>query len=87
MKDSIDDMMKASDKANELLEKYGSIDNIPLAEKEKIVKKARKNMDLLNGMHIVALQNEIAKMKTHIILLDIAVMALGLAFLLRFIIK
>lgn len=87
MKDSVEDMMKASDKANELLEKYGSIEDIPLAEKEKIIKKARKNMDLLNGMHIVALQNEIAKMKTHIILLDIAVMFLGLAFLLRFIIK
>lgn len=87
MKDSVEDMMKASDKANELLEKYGSIEDIPLAEKEKIIKKARKNMDLLNGMHIVALQNEIAKMKTHIILLDIAVMFLGLALLLRFIIK
>lgn len=87
MKDSVEDMMKASDKANELLEKYGSIEDIPLAEKEKIIKKARKNMDLLNGMHIVALQNEIAKMKTHIILLDIALMFLGLALLLRFIIK
>lgn len=87
MKDSVEDMMKASDKANELLEKYGSIEDIPLAEKEKLIKKARKNMDLLNGMHIIDMRNEIAKMKTHIILLDIAIMALGLAFLLRFIIK
>lgn len=87
MKDSVEDMMKASDKANELLEKYGSIEDIPLAEKEKIIKKARKNMDLLNGMHIVALRNEIAKMKTHIILIETVLMLAGLAFLLRFIIK
>jgi hypothetical protein len=87
MKDSVEDMMKASDKANELLEKYGSIEDIPLAEKEKLIKKARKNMDLLNGMHIIDMRNEIEKMKTHIILLDIALMALGLALLLRFIIK
>lgn len=87
MKDSVDEMMKASEKANELLEKYGSIEKIPLEEKEKIIKKARKSMDLMNGIHIIALRNEIVKIKTHIILLDIAVMALGLAILLHFIIK
>ena len=87
MKDSVEDMMKASEKANELLEKYGSIEDIPFSEKEKIIKKARKNMDLLNGIHIINMRNEIAKLKTHIILLDIALMFLGLALLLRFIIK
>lgn len=87
MKDSVEDMMKASDKANELLEKYGSIEDIPFSEKEKLIKKARKNMDLLNGMHIMSLRNEIEKLKTHIILIEIVLMLAGLAFLLRFIIK
>jgi hypothetical protein len=78
---------KRADNIEDLINKYGSIDKIPIAEKDKILKEAKKDLPMINSIHITLLQKELRYRKYEIAILELVVALLSIAFLLHVIIK
>lgn len=78
---------KRADNIETLINKYGSIDKIPIAEKDKIIDEAKKDLPMINSIHITVLQKELKFRKNEIAILELVVALLSIAFLLHIIIK
>lgn len=78
---------KRADKIETLIDKYGSIEKIPIKEKEKIIKEAEKDLPIINGIHIADINMQLKKRTHEIAFLEIVVALLSIAFLLHIIIK
>lgn len=78
---------KRADNIEDLINKYGSIDKIPIKEKDKIIDEAKKDLPMINAIHITGLQRELKFRKNEIAILEIVVALLSIAFLLHIIIK
>lgn len=80
-------MDERQEKIDALKEKYGSIEKIPIKEKEKLVQNTMKDLPILNGIHIANLQDEIKKLKTNLLFIGIIVFLLSFALFLQSVIK
>ncbi len=78
---------KRGDKIEALIDEFGSIDNIPNKFKDDIIKEAKKDLPIINGMHIAILQHELEKRTKEIAILELLVFLLSLAFILHIVIK
>jgi hypothetical protein len=78
---------KRADNIEDLINKYGSIDKIPIKEKDKIIDEAKKDLPMINAIHITVLERELKFRKNEIAFLEIIVALLSIAFLLHIIIK
>lgn len=78
---------KRADNIEDLINKYGSIDKIPIKEKDKIIDEAKKDLPMINAIHISLIQNELKYRKYEIAILELVVALLSIAFLLHIIIK
>lgn len=78
---------KRADNIESLINKYGSIDKIPIEEKDKIIKEAKKDLPMINSIHISLLQNELKYRRREIAFLELMFGLLSIAFLLHIIIK
>lgn len=78
---------KRADNIEDLINKYGSIDKIPIKEKDKIIDEAKKDLPMINAIHITVLERELKFRKNEIAFLEIVVALLSIAFLLHIIIK
>ena len=80
-------MDERQEKIDALKEKYGSIEKIPIKEKEKLVQNTMKDLPIINGIHIANLQDEIKKLKTNLLFIGIIVFLLSFALFLQSVIK
>lgn len=78
---------KRADNIEDLIDKYGSIEKIPIKEKDKIIDEAKKDLPIINSIHISLLQKELKFRKNEIAILELVVALLSIAFLLHIIIK
>ena len=80
-------MDERQEKIDALKEKYGSIEKIPLKEKEKLVQTTMKDLPIINGIHISILEDEVKKLKTNLLAIEILVALLSFALFLQIVIK
>lgn len=74
-------------KIEELINKYGSIANIPLSEKEKIIEEQKKNLPIINGIHITNLQDEVQYIHRQLTINNIFFIILAIVFMISYVIK
>lgn len=80
-------MDERQEKIDALKEKYGSIEKIPIKEKEKFVQTTMKDLPIINGIHISILEDEIKKLKTNLLAIEILIALLSFALFLQIVIK
>lgn len=80
-------MDERQEKIDALKEKYGRIEDIPLKEKEKLVQNTMEDLPIINGLHIAGLENNIKKLRTDIIFVEIIMALLSFALILHLVVK
>lgn len=80
-------MDERQEKIDALKEKYGSIEKIPIKEKEKLVQTTMKDLPIINGIHISILEDEVKKLKTNLLAIEILVALLSFALILHLVVK
>lgn len=80
-------MDERQEKIDALKEKYGKIENIPLKEKEKLVQSTIEDLPIINGLHIAGLEDDIKKLRTDIIFVEIIIALLSFALILHLVVK
>lgn len=80
-------MDERQEKIDALKEKYGKIENIPVKEKEKIVQESMNDLPIINGLHIAGLEEDIKKLRTDIIFVEIIMVLLSFALILHLVVK
>jgi hypothetical protein len=86
-KNFIDRQIKRQEEMEKMERKYGSIDEVPLEIKEKFIKETKKDMPLINSLHIRRLQEEIEDIKSTLILQSILIVLLSIGIFLKIFIK
>lgn len=80
-------MDERQEKIDALKEKYGRIEDIPLKEKEKLVQNTMEDLPIINGLHIAGLENNIKKLRTDIIFVEIIMALISFALILHLVVK
>lgn len=80
-------MDERQEKIDALKEKYGRIEDIPLKEKEKLVQSTIEDLPIINGLHIAGLEEDIKKLRTDIIFVEIIMALLSFALILHLVVK
>lgn len=80
-------MDERQEKIDALKEKYGKIENIPLKEKEKLVQSTIEDLPIINGLHIAGLEDDIKKLRTDIIFVEILMALISFALILHLVVK
>ena len=80
-------MDERQEKIDALKEKYGSIEKIPIKEKEKLVQTTMKDLPIINALHIAGLEYDIKKLRTDIIFVEIIIALLSFALILHLVVK
>lgn len=80
-------MDERQEKIDALKEKYGKIENIPLKEKEKLVQSTIEDLPIINGLHIAGLEDDIKKLRTDIIFVEILMVLISFALILHLVVK
>lgn len=80
-------MDERQEKIDALKEKYGKIEDIPLKEKEKLVQSTMEDLPIINGLHIAGLEEDIKKLRTDIIFVEIIMVLLSFALILHLVVK
>ena len=78
---------KRSDKIQNMIEEFGSIESIPESLKKNMIEEAKKDLPYINGIHISILNEELKKVRKELILVEIGWLLLSLAMLFKYIVK
>lgn len=78
---------KRSDKIQNMIDEFGSIESIPDEMKQKVIEEAKKDLPYINGIHISILSGEMRKVRRELVLVEIGWVMLSLALLFKFIVK